>query len=138
MWDEPEKRGPAVDRIWPQLKKIAIDYSVAEPAAERGRLVVVPGDFDWDDVGDFSAVAKLHNQGRSDRLAILGDGGTVLADSSAGVVISQSKRIISLVGVKDIVVVDTPDALLVTTTEQAQRVKQVVDAIRRSGNSDVL
>ncbi|MGO1392326.1 mannose-1-phosphate guanylyltransferase [Agrococcus casei] len=138
VWDEPEKRGPAVDRIWPQLKKIAIDYSVAEPAAERGRLVVVPGDFDWDDVGDFSAVAKLHNQGRSDRLAILGDGGTVLADSSAGVVISQSKRIISLVGVKDIVVVDTPDALLVTTTEQAQRVKQVVDAIRRSGNSDVL
>lgn len=138
VWDEPAKRGPAVDRIWPQLKKIAIDYSVAEPAAARGRLVVVPGDFDWDDVGDFSAVAKLHNQGRRDRLAILGDGGTVLADSSAGVVVSQSKRIISLVGVKDIVVVDTPDALLVTTTEQAQRVKQVVDAIRKSGNSDVL
>ena len=138
VWDEPEKRGPAVDRLWPQLKKIAIDYSVAEPAAERGRLLVVPGDFDWDDVGDFSAVAKLQNQGRSDRLAILGDGGTVLADSASGVVVSQSKRIISLVGVRDIVVVDTPDALLVTTTDQAQRVKQVVDAIRRSGHSGVL
>lgn len=138
VWDEPERRGPAVDRIWPQLKKIAIDYSVAEPAAARGRLIVVPGDFDWDDVGDFSAVAKLHNNGRRDRLAILGDGGTVLADSASGVVVSQSKRIISLVGIKDIVVVDTPDALLVTTTEQAQRVKQVVDAIRRSGHSGVL
>lgn len=138
VWDESDRRGPAVDRLWPQLKKIAIDYAVAEPAAERGRLLVIPGDFDWDDVGDFSSVAKLQNQGRSDRLAILGDGGTVLADSASGVVVSQSKRIISLVGVKDIVVVDTPDALLVTTTEQAQRVKQVVDAIRRSGHSGVL
>lgn len=138
VWDEPEKRGPAVDRLWPKLKKIAIDYSVAEPAAARGKLLVVPGDFDWDDVGDFSSVAKLHNHGRRDRLAILGNGGTVLADSASGVVVSQSKRIISLVGVSDIVVVDTPDALLVTTTEQAQRVKQVVDAIRRSGHSGVL
>lgn len=137
-WDEPARRGPAVDRLWPQLKKIAIDYAVAEPAAERGRLVVVPGDFDWDDVGDFSAVAKLHNGGRRGRLAILGSEGTVLADSASGIVVSQSKRIISVVGIQDVVIVDTPDALLVTTTDNAQRVKQVVDAVRRSGNADAL
>ncbi|WP_206447366.1 sugar phosphate nucleotidyltransferase [Agrococcus sp. KRD186] len=137
-WDEPARRGPAVDRIWPQLQKIAIDYSVAEPAAARGRMVVVPGDFDWDDVGDFSAVAKLHNNGRRGRLAILGTEGTVLADSASGIVVSQSKRIVSVVGIHDVVVVDTPDALLVTTTDNAQRVKQVVDAVRRSGNTDAL
>lgn len=137
-WDEPARRGPAVDRLWPQLRKIAIDYSIAEPAAERGRMVVVPGDFDWDDVGDFSAVAKLHNGSRRGRLAILGTEGTVLADSASGIVVSQSKRIVSVVGVRDIVVVDTPDALLVTTTDNAQRVKQVVDAVRRSGNADAL
>ncbi|SDR83372.1 mannose-1-phosphate guanylyltransferase [Agrococcus carbonis] len=137
-WDEPARRGPAVDRLWPQLKKIAIDYSVAEPAARRGRMVVVPGDFDWDDVGDFSAVAKLHNSGRRGRLAILGSEGTVLADSASGIVVSQSKRIVSVVGIHDVVVVDTPDALLVTTTDNAQRVKQVVDAVRRSGNTDAL
>lgn len=137
-WDEPARRGPAVDRIWPRLKKIAIDYAVAEPAAARGRMVVVPGDFDWDDVGDFSAVAKLHNGGRRGRLAILGDQGTVLADSASGIVVSQSKRIVSVVGIRDVVVVDTPDALLVTTTHNAQRVKQVVDAVRLSGNTDAL
>lgn len=137
-WDEPARRGPAVDRLWPQLKKIAIDYAIAEPAAARGRLVVVPGDFDWDDVGDFSAVAKLHNGGRRGRLAILGDQGTVLADSASGIVVSQSRRIVSVVGIRDVVVVDTPDALLVTTTDNAQRVKQVVDAIRRSGNTESL
>jgi mannose-1-phosphate guanylyltransferase len=138
VWDEPARRGPAVDRIWPELKKIAIDYSIAEPAAARGRLVVIPGDFDWDDVGDFHAVARLHNNGRRGRLAILGTAGTVLADSASGIVVSQSNRIISVVGIQDVVIVDTPDALLVTTTDNAQRVKQVVDAVRRSGNTDVL
>ncbi|MCX7520967.1 mannose-1-phosphate guanylyltransferase [Microbacterium sp. STN6] len=137
-WDDPATRGPAVDHIWPALKKIAIDYTVAEPAATRGRLVVVPGHFDWDDVGDFASLAKLNSGGRASDLAILGSDARVLSDASSGIVVSQTKRVISLIGVRDIVVVDTPDALLVTTSENAQRVKSVVDALRLSGSSDVL
>ncbi|MDQ2699136.1 MAG: sugar phosphate nucleotidyltransferase [Actinomycetota bacterium] len=135
-WDDPATRGPAVDRIWPTLEKIAIDYTVAEPAAAEGGLVVIPGHFDWDDVGDFASIGKLH--GRASDLAILGENPRVLSDSSTGVVVSQSGRLISLIGVTDIVVVDTPDALLVTTTANAQRVKAVVDALKLSGRSDVL
>jgi mannose-1-phosphate guanylyltransferase len=135
-WDDPATRGPAVDRIWPALEKIAIDYTVAEPAAAEGRLVVIPGHFDWDDVGDFASIGKLH--GHASDLAILGENPRVLSDSSTGVVVSHSGRLISLIGVKDIVVVDTPDALLVTTTANAQRVKAVVDALKLSGRSDVL
>jgi mannose-1-phosphate guanylyltransferase len=138
VWDEPVKRGPAVDRIWPTLRKIAIDYSVAEPAAEAGKLAVIPGHFDWDDVGDFASLAKLNTAGRASDLAILGEHARVLSDASSGIVVSQSKRVISLIGVKNIVVVDTPDALLVTTAENAQRVKSVVDALKLSGSSDVL
>jgi len=137
-WDDPATRGPAVDRIWPGLTKIAIDYSVAEPAAAAGHLVVIPGDFDWDDVGDFASIAKLQSGGRKTDLAILGENARVLADSSSGIVISHSNRIISLIGVQDIVVVDTPDALLVTTKANAQRVKSVVDALKLSGRSEVL
>jgi mannose-1-phosphate guanylyltransferase len=136
-WDTP-RRGAVVDRVWPGLTKIAIDYTVAEPAATAGRLVVIPGDFDWDDVGDFASIAKLHAGGRKSDLAILGENARVLADASTGVVISQSGRLISLIGVTDIVVVDTPDALLVTTTANAQRVKSVVDALKLSGRNDVL
>lgn len=136
-WDTP-RRGAVVDKVWPRLTKIAIDYTVAEPAAAAGRLVVIPGDFDWDDVGDFASIAKLHSGGRKSDLAILGENARVLADSSTGVVISQSGRLISLIGVTDIVVVDTPDALLVTTTANAQRVKSVVDALKLSGRDDVL
>jgi len=137
-WDDPARRGPAVDRIWPGLRKIAIDYTVAEPAAAAGRLAVIPGTFDWDDVGDFASIAKLHSGGRSSDLAILGENARVLADASSGIVVSQTSRIISLIGVRDIVVVDTPDALLVTTSQNAQRVKSVVDALKLSGRSEVL
>ena len=136
-WDTPT-RGAVVDRVWPTLKKVAIDSAVAEPAAAAGRVVVIPGDFDWDDVGDFASIAKLHAGGRKSDLAILGEDARVLADSSTGVVISQGKRLISLIGVTDIVVVDTEDALLVTTTANAQRVKAVVDALKLSGRNEVL
>ncbi len=136
-WDTP-RRGAVVDKVWPTLKKIAIDYTVAEPAATEGKLAVIPGDFDWDDVGDFASLAKLHSGGRKSDLAILGENARVLADASSGVVVSQTNRLISLIGVNDIVVVDTPDALLVTTSANAQRVKAVVDALKISGRNDVL
>jgi mannose-1-phosphate guanylyltransferase len=136
-WDTPN-RGAVVDQVWPKLKKIAIDYSVAEPAAAKGKLAVIPGQFDWDDVGDFASIAKIHANGRKRDLAILGEGARVLADSSSGIVVSHTKRMIALIGVEDIVVVDTPDALLVTTSANAQKVKAVVDALRLSGSSDVL
>ena len=71
-------------------------------------------------------------------LAAIGASALVLADASTGVVIAQSGRLISLIGVNDIVVVDTPDALLVTTKANAQRVKSVVDALKLSGRSEVL
>ncbi|HKT58093.1 MAG TPA: mannose-1-phosphate guanylyltransferase [Microbacterium sp.] len=137
-WDDRDRRGPAVDRIWPGLKKIAIDYSVAEPVAAAGRLAVIPGHFDWDDVGDFASLAKLNSGGRKNDLAILGENARVLSDAASGIVVSQTNRVISLVGVKDIVVVDTPDALLVTTSQNAQRVKGVVDALKLNGRGDVL
>ncbi|HQX36074.1 MAG TPA: mannose-1-phosphate guanylyltransferase, partial [Microbacteriaceae bacterium] len=88
--------------------------------------------------GDFASLAKLNSGGRKENLAILGENARVLADASSGIVVSQTKRIISLIGVKDIVVVDTEDALLVTTSEHAQRVKGVVDALRLTGRGNVL
>ncbi|MDQ4138116.1 MAG: sugar phosphate nucleotidyltransferase [Actinomycetota bacterium] len=136
-WDTPH-RGAVVDKVWPTIAKIAIDYSVAEPSAKEGVLAVVPGDFAWDDVGDFSSLAKLQSGGRKSDLAILGENARVLADSSSGIVVSETGRLISLIGVDNIVVVDTPDALLVTTSEHAQRVKAVVDALKVSGRTEVL
>jgi len=136
-WDTPE-RLTVLERVWPTIPKVAIDYSIAEPAAEHGRLAVIPGDFQWDDVGDFASLARLHTNGRANVLATLGENTRVLNQGSSGVVVSHTKRLISLIGVKDIVVVDTPDALLVTTAAHAQRVKDIVEQIRQSGDDALL
>jgi mannose-1-phosphate guanylyltransferase len=135
-WDT-ENRKKTIERIWPKLKKVAIDYSVAEPAAAAGLVAVVPATFSWHDVGDFAAIAELQSQGRKGNLAVLGNA-KVLADSSSGILVSDTDRLIALIGLEDIIVVDTPDALLVTTKEHAQRVKSLVDALKATGHSDVL
>lgn len=135
-WDTMYRES-VMQKVWPTLKKIAIDYSIAEPAAEAGLVAVVPGNFTWHDVGDFAAIAELQSGGRSGNLAILGNT-KVLADSSSGILVSDTDRLIALIGVEDIIVVDTPDALLVTTKEHAQRVKSLVDALRATGHSDLL
>jgi len=135
-WDGP-KRAETLERIWPNLKKIAIDYAVAEPAAKRGLVAVVPAEFEWHDVGDFASIAELQSQGRKGNLAVLGHA-KVLSDSSSGILVSDTNRLIALIGLEDIIVVDTPDALLVTTKEHAQRVKALVDALKSTGHSDLL
>lgn len=121
---------------WAGLEKIAFDYAVAEPAAAAGAMAVIPGEFGWDDVGDFAALARLH--ATVGDLAVLGKNTKVLTDAASGIVVSQTDRLVSLIGVKDIVVVDTPDALLVTTKENAQRVKALVDMLRLGGDEAIL
>ena len=136
-WDDRDRRGPVVDRVWPTLTKIAIDYAVAEPAAERGRLAVIPGT----STGTTSATSPASRSSTStaaNDLAILGENARILSDAASGIVVSQTSRVISLIGVRDIIVVDTEDALLVTTSEHAQRVKGVVDALKLNGRGDVL
>ena len=135
-WDSDDRKA-SIEKIWPGLKKVAIDYSVAEPAAAAGLVAVIPASFSWHDVGDFAAIAELQSQGRKGNLAVLGNA-KVLADSSSGILISDTDRLIALIGVEDIIVVDTPDALLVTTKEHAQRVKSLVDALKATGHSEVL
>jgi len=122
---------------WDKLKKIAIDYSIAEPAAAKGLVAVVPGEFEWHDVGDFASIAELQSQGRKGNLAVLGHG-KVLADSSSGILVSDTNRLVALIGLEDVIVVDTPDALLITTKEHAQKVKSLVDVLKASGHSELL
>jgi len=136
-WDENDRCNEVFERVWPTLTKIAIDYAVAEPAAAKGRLAVVPGHFEWDDVGDFASLAKLISGGRPE-MSVLGANDRVIVDESTGLVVSQTNRVIAVVGVEGLIVVDTDDALLVTTSEHAQRVKSVVGALQQRGDGSVL
>jgi mannose-1-phosphate guanylyltransferase len=136
-WDTP-LRDEVTARVWPTLPKIAIDYAVAEPAAAAGDVAVVPGTFRWDDVGDFASVGRLNSAKEVDDVTVIGEGARVFTEDASGVVVTDTKRVIALIGIKDVVIVDTPDALLVTTKAHSQRVKAAVDALKASGDTDVL
>ena len=136
-WDTDE-RDEVLARVWPTLKKTAIDYAVAEPAAAVGDVAVVPGTFTWDDVGDFAAIARLNPVRDSSGITVIGETPRVYSTDASGVVVTDTERVIALIGIEDVVVVDTEDALLVTTTQNAQEVKKAVESLKKDGRDDVL
>lgn len=136
-WDTPD-RIAVKNRIWPTLPKIAIDYAVAEPAADAGDVAVIPADFSWDDVGDFAAIARLSSAAENNNVKVIGEGARVFTEDSTGIVVTDTTRVIALIGIQDVVVVDTPDALLVTTREHSQLVKKAVDGLKAQGETGVL
>ncbi|KRE43796.1 mannose-1-phosphate guanylyltransferase [Knoellia sp. Soil729] len=125
-----------LDAIWSTLEKIAIDHAVAEPAADIGVVAVVPGNFAWDDIGDFSSLASLLPE-PEEGPRILGDPALVHSVDSTGLVSPRGGRPIAVVGVEDVVVIDSGDAVLVTTRERAQDVKQVVALLKELGRTDL-
>ena len=126
----------SIEERWPTLEKIAIDHAVAEPAAAAGRVATVPGGFGWDDVGDFRSLADLLPV-ETDGMRVLGDPASVIARDSTGLVVPSGDRVVAVLGLDDVVVVDTGDALLVTSVERAQDVKAVVDLLRERGRGEL-
>jgi mannose-1-phosphate guanylyltransferase len=132
-------RPERLDELWPGLEKIAIDNAVAEPASGTGRVAVVPGTFGWDDVGDFASLGGLlPDADGMPGARILGHAADVRVVDATGVVVPASGRLVAVVGLEDVVVVDTPDALLVMAKDRAQDVKSVLDALRAEGRTDLL
>ena len=108
-----------LDAIWPSLTSIAIDHAVAEPVSLEGGMAVVPGTFGWDDVGDFAALETLRGS----------DPNTLFVDAD-GLAISDDDTLVAVLGLRDVVVVRTADALLVTTREHAQRVGEIPKTLK--------
>lgn len=124
--------------VWPSLTRIAIDHAVAEPAAAAGKVAVIPADFPWDDVGDFASLATLLEESEDHPgLRILGPSELVVNQGSTGVVAAHGGRTVVTLGVPDVVVIDTVDALLVTTREHVQDVKGIVETLQRLGREDL-
>jgi mannose-1-phosphate guanylyltransferase/mannose-6-phosphate isomerase len=103
---------------------ISIDYAVMEHAPRRA---VVPATFDWSDIGSWKAVSELETE--TDEQGNRVRGQAILIES-ANCYIQSDKRMVAAVGVHDLVIVDTDDAVLVADKDRAQQVKLVVDRLR--------
>lgn len=106
--------------VFPKLPKISIDYAVMEKAA---RVLVVESAFDWDDVGSWTALAKYLPQLEAGNIS-----NTPLTEleSQNNLVFSAQKKRVALLGVSDLIVVETADALLICNRHEAERIKHLV------------
>jgi len=105
---------------------ISIDYAVMERATRRA---VVPAKFDWSDIGSWKSISELDAADeRGNRVR----GAAILVDSDDCYVQSDADRIVAAVGVRDLVIVDSGDAVLVADRERAQSVRAVVDRLREA------
>jgi mannose-1-phosphate guanylyltransferase len=139
-WDT-EDRDEVLQRLWPTIPKVAVEYAVMEPAAEDGLVATVPGDFGWSDIGDFETLAEVLGTEVTDSvisIAVAGgaeaghDRQIVSVDSSDVVVLPSRGRAVALVGVRDLIVVDTEDAVLVCKRDRVQDIKKVISGLREN------
>lgn len=116
---------------FPRAGSISIDHGVMEKAE---RIACVPGDFGWSDVGSFAALPEVRKQDQRGNVA---DEEAVLVDCD-GCVVLGSGRPIAAVGLKDLVIVDAGDSILVVPKDRAQDVRKAVDALVARKREDVL
>ncbi len=130
-WDTPQ-RDAVLAEIWPTIEDITIDHGIMEHAQN---VAVVPTAFGWTDLGDWHGLGALLASEPDEVVRLHSD---VLTYNSARSVVYGRERLIALVGVEDLIVVDTPDALLVCHRSQAQQVRTIVDALKDRGSTDLI
>lgn len=122
----------ALQETFPQSENISIDYAVLERASN---VVGLPaGDIGWNDVGSWNAIYELHKRDIHGNV-LRGDS---LIEASTGVYVDAEGKLVALLGVKDLIVVDTPDALLIADRSRAQQVGDLVKRLEQSGRHELL
>lgn len=109
----------------------SIDFGIMEKAEN---IYTLPGSFGWDDVGSWLSVEKIN---KTDDAGNYISGDVISIDTSRSVVCGN-KKLIAAVGLEDIIVVDTDDAMLICSKSHTQDVKKVLEDLRRSGRTDLV
>lgn len=121
----------ALARAWDVAPRLSLDYAIMEGAQ---RMAVIPVEIGWSDIGNWDALLAVLPKDR-DGNALSGD---VLALDTHGALVRGSDRLIVTLGLHDVIIVDTPDALLVCARDRAADLKRVVDQLRALGREEVL
>lgn len=120
--------------VYPKIRKISIDYAVMEPSAAKGDVLVIPGDCGWNDVGSWDMMDILHEPDKEGNVLV----GDITAIGVKDSVIYSSGRVVTAVDVDNIVIVETPDAVMVCRKDKAQNVKKIVDALKEAERDELL
>ncbi len=122
---------PTLARLWPELVPQSIDYGVMEGAQD---VVVIPVDIGWSDVGNWSSMREI--------LPADADGNVVVGEhvglETRNTIVFGGRRLIATIGLEDMIIVDTDDALLICPVEREQEVREVVRRLREMGRNGAL
>lgn len=134
MWAAVNELQPDLSniaQIYSRIKSISFDYAIIEKL-KAYELSCVPCDIGWSDLGSWDVLEQINSKSEK-KLALIKT--AVQVEASGNTVFSKQKKIYSFVGVDDLIVVDTEDAILICKKEHSQKVKDVVDIIKRDVNT---
>lgn len=126
-----DKEDEMIKKIYPTIPSISIDYGIMERSDD---VVVVPGEFGWNDVGSWDVLGAIYD---TDEQGNIKRGETITINTENSVVYSEDK-LIATVGIKDLIVVSTEDAVMVCKKENAQDVKLIVEKLKEEGKKQYL
>ncbi len=126
----------ALASLYPTLESISVDYGILEKAE---KVVVMEASFDWSDLGSWDSLWEESEKDGDGNAAVLPAGGAIIAEDSSGVLAYSSEaQTIALLGVEDLIVVRTPDVVLVARRDRAEEVKALVERLKAEGGTDLL
>lgn len=126
IWGEPGYEEKLAE-LWPQLPEVTIDHGIMERAE---RVAVVPADFGWTDLGDWHSLGELLGASEG---ATIGVGCPVIAEDTESTLVYGSGRTVVTLGVRNLVIVDTEDVVLVCDRSRAQDVRRIVRRLEEEG-----
>ncbi|UYP47956.1 hypothetical protein NEF87_004241 [Candidatus Lokiarchaeum ossiferum] len=116
--DDQDYKEETVQKIFPLLQRISIDYGIMEKSINT---VVLRSNMHWDDIGDFNAISRVHSVRKNGNYY---HDEVVALDSQENIIISE--KLVALIGVENLVVVDTPDALLICDRNETQKIRTIL------------
>jgi mannose-1-phosphate guanylyltransferase len=123
-------------QIYEKATSISIDYAISEKA---NNLVLIPGDFGWNDVGDWKAVYDLSKKDLAGNVVVSDNDKThTLAINSQNNLIHANGRLVGIIGVNDMIIIDTDEILLIAPKERSQDVKKMVERLKEEGKKEYL
>lgn len=123
-----------VKKLYCELPKISIDYSVLEPVSKKGSILVVRGNFDWNDVGSWDTVLTLLQKDDNGN-AIFGD---VVKVDTKNCIIRSNSKLVATIGCEDLVIIETDNVILVCKKNRSQDVKKIVSLLHENGRDELL
>jgi mannose-1-phosphate guanylyltransferase len=118
--------------VWPQVRKETIDYGIMEGAED---VAVIPVDIGWTDIGDWAAIYELHQPDEMGNVVV---GASHVGVGTRSSFIQGSKKLVATIGLEDVIIIDTEDAMLICARDRAQDVKLVVEQLQGEGKTEYL